>query len=238
MCVRTTWVYLVLVSIFAACQGCATRHARVLANLPDPILSVADNGGSPQPYSNQEVTHKTTARPARSRHISYQDNIPASWYPQHAERPWQAIVIHHSAGENGCAKAFDRMHRTRGWDELGYHFVINNGSDRPDGLVEIGSRWKIQKHGAHCKTPDNFYNEYGIGICLVGNFENHAPTARQMRSLRKLVLFLSLRYDIASDHVYGHGDIGHTKCPGRYLSVRKLATWLEGKRRAWAMLSR
>ena len=65
--------------------------------------------------------------------------------------------------------------RDNQWDELGYHFVIGNGTHTGDGQVEVGSRWGKQKHGAHCKTPDNYYNDHGIGICLVGNFENSNP---------------------------------------------------------------
>ncbi|MFQ5589758.1 MAG: peptidoglycan-binding protein, partial [Phycisphaerae bacterium] len=51
---------------------------------------------------------------------------------------WTTIVIHHSATETGGASLFDRFHRKRGWDGLGYHFVIGNGTDTPDGLIEVG----------------------------------------------------------------------------------------------------
>ena len=61
--------------------------------------------------------------------------------------------------------------------------MIGNGSQSGDGQVEIGPRWVKQKYGAHCKTDDHFYNEHGIGICLVGNFNNHQPDAKQMQSL-------------------------------------------------------
>ena len=78
-----------------------------------------------------------------------------------------------------------------GWDELGYHFVIGNGRGTPDGMIEVGSRWHKQKHGAHCKTPDNYFNNHGIGICLVGDFTKRRPSAAQMASLEQLVRFLS-----------------------------------------------
>jgi len=130
---------------------------------------------------------------------------------------WRTIVIHHSATAVGGARSFDRGHKSKGWDELGYHFVIGNGTDTPDGLVEVGSRWHKQKHGAHCKTPDNFYNEHGIGICLVGDFTKSRPTPRQMASLSRLVAFLTSRCGIPSDRVTTHGAVTHkTACPGRY----------------------
>lgn len=145
-----------------------------------------------------------------------------TWYPRtgRISRRWTTIVIHHSATDSGGARAFDRFHRGKGWDELGYHFVIGNGSETPDGLIEVGSRWHTQKHGAHCKTPDQYYNEHGIGICLVGDFTRARPTARQMQSLARLVRFLSYECGIPPNRVTTHGAVTHgTLCPGRYFAV-------------------
>ena len=91
---------------------------------------------------------------------------------------------------------FDKEHRAKGWDGVGYHFVIGNGTNTGDGQIEVAPRWPIQKWGAHAKTPDNRYNEYGIGICLVGNFDTARPTAKQMQSLEKLVAYLMQTYHI------------------------------------------
>ena len=131
-----------------------------------------------------------------------------------AVRPWKWIVIHHSATPTGGAVAFDKMHRAKGWDELGYDFVIGNGTDTADGQVEVGSRWVKQKIGAHAKTPDNRFNEFGIGICLVGNFDVTRPTAKQMKSVEKLCAFLMKQYHIPASGIYGHRDTKSTDCPG------------------------
>jgi N-acetylmuramoyl-L-alanine amidase len=144
------------------------------------------------------------------------------WYVRPLRR-WKHIVIHHSATSVGNAGVFDRAHRARGWDELGYHFVITNGQGGPDGAVAIGSRWRSQKHGAHCgNTPANEYNEVGIGICLVGDFTDHLPTEAQTESLKKLVGFLIRTYAIDPGDVIGHQDApgAHTECPGRMLHAR------------------
>jgi hypothetical protein len=136
-------------------------------------------------------------------------------------RPWRWIVIHHSASSQGGASRFDQQHRANGWDELGYHFVIGNGTDTKDGLVEVGPRWVKQKHGAHAKTPDNRFNEYGIGICLVGNFDSGRPTPRQTKALTSLVAYLMQRYNIPANRVIGHDDTGRsTECPGRNLELQ------------------
>jgi hypothetical protein len=153
------------------------------------------------------------------------------WVPPVAPRPWKAIVIHHSATTTGGAAAFDKDHRAKGWDELGYDFVIGNGTDTPDGLIEVGPRWTKQKIGAHAKTPDNYYNEYGVGICLVGNFMEERPTPRQIQSLIRLTSYLMKTYHIPPQDVLGHGDTKATECPGKYLDVamvRRQAAILAG----------
>jgi hypothetical protein len=133
-------------------------------------------------------------------------------------RRWTYIVVHHSASPVGSAEVFHRQHLARGWDELGYHFVICNGRGGGDGQVQVGPRWAKQKHGAHCGgTPGNEYNEHGIGICLVGDFTNTLPTAAQMKSFRELVDYLRKTYDIPAENVIAHCEApnAHTECCGQ-----------------------
>lgn len=152
---------------------------------------------------------------------------PRSWFPKNRQisSRWKTIVLHHSGTDIGGAKRFDKHHRVdNGWDELGYHFVIGNGTDTPDGFVEAGPRWQKQKHGAHCKTSDNYYNEHGIGICLVGDFTQSSPTRKQLVSMRKLVRFLSRSCHIPPNKITTHRAItGKTQCPGRNFPLSALA---------------
>ena len=154
-------------------------------------------------------------------------NIPRDWYPpSRLEKRWEAIIVHHSATSNGNVAIFDKQHREEHhWDGVAYDFVIGNGTDSGDGQIEVTFRWRGQIAGAHCKTPNNWGNEKGIGICLVGNFDNTVPTKRQMQSLVKLVRFLQNRYRISKSLVYGHGSTPGarvTDCPG----IRFPMTWL------------
>ena len=145
------------------------------------------------------------------------------WNPDARELSprWTCVVIHHSATKAGGAKLFDKHHRNKGWDGLGYHFVIGNGTDTPDGEVEIGPRWHLQKHGAHCKTSTNYFNEHGIGICLVGDFTRNRPTRRQMASLHRLVTFLARACGISPARVTTHRAVtGKTACPGAKFPLR------------------
>ncbi len=144
-------------------------------------------------------------------------------------RDWKYIVIHHSASASGCAAEFDRFHReTRGWENgLGYHFVIGNGCGSCDGQIEIGNRWVNQIDGAHAGVKE--YNHYGIGICLVGNFNESSPTPAQMASLSALVEYLQDRCHIPSKNIITHKHIKDTDCPGRnfpyYKVLAQSAKW-------------
>ena len=149
--------------------------------------------------------------------------VPREWTPLARPNQWRWIVIHHSATPTGSAAAFDKMHKSKGWDELGYHFVVGNGTDTRDGQIEVGPRWPRQKWGAHAKTPDNRYNDFGIGVCLVGNFDQTRPSEDQVRSLSRLVGHLMKTYHIPANRVVGHSDTGRpTDCPGRLLSVAQV----------------
>jgi N-acetyl-anhydromuramyl-L-alanine amidase AmpD len=163
---------------------------------------------------------------------------PVAWEAKN-ERPWKYIVIHHSATDRGSAETFDASHRDRGWDELGYHFVICNGNGSRDGLIEVGSRWGKQKHGAHTGgTRENEYNELGIGICLVGNFDQELPSDKQLESLHRLVTYLRWQYEIPAGRVMGHCDAPDqaTKCPGGLFHRYLTSTFLRESQKRLASL--
>lgn len=145
------------------------------------------------------------------------------------ERPWQYIVIHHSASEKGNATRFDTYHREKkGWKHgLAYHFVIGNGTLSGDGEVEVGNRWKKQIHGAHTANMD--CNQVAIGICLVGDFENGGkPSEDQFDSLVRLTRYLSSKYDIPLSNIILHSQVHQkgTACPGKNFPMAEFKTSL------------
>lgn len=130
---------------------------------------------------------------------------------------WRFIVGHHSAVNRGNAESYDNFHRRRGMQNgLAYHFVIGNGVDSGDGEIEIGNRWVQQLQGGHVRNHQ--VNLSGIGICLVGNFEETRPTRAQLQSFTELVHWL--RYDLLGGvprfTVHREVDRNHTVCPGRH----------------------
>jgi len=139
---------------------------------------------------------------------------------------WKYIVIHHSATDEGNSLAFHKLHRNKGWETVGYHFVIDNGSiGKKDGAIEASPRWIKQQNGAHCKAAQMNYK--GIGICLVGNFNQEQVSQEQMESLVYLVNTLRKYYKIPAENIMGHGQVpgASTDCPGKNFP------WDEFKRR-------
>lgn len=138
-------------------------------------------------------------------------------------REWKYIVVHHSAGASGNAEEIGRLHREeRGWDGLGYHFVIGNGNGAPLGGVEVGYRWLDQSHGAHAGTDE--HNQHGIGICVVGNYDVGEMPEEAYRSLRELTSWLARRYGITPDRILPHSRVrpDPTACPGKFFPLERL----------------
>jgi len=201
------------------------RRIVVLSGL---LLAVGCQSSSPPEYVSPPAltppvvspTPRPVPRPQPNPRQQYAGRAPRGWAPAAAPNAWRWIVIHHSDTAVGSAAAFDRYHReVKHWGSLGYHFVIGNGTGSGNGQVEVGPRWVRQQKGAHAGVL--IYNEYGVGICLVGNFDRTRPTQAQLDSLTRLVAYLMRCYHIPPQNVIGHNQAkeGRTHCPGRYMNV-------------------
>lgn len=147
-------------------------------------------------------------------------------------RPLHTIVVHCSAtrpnwmiraGIEAQRAEIDRWHRARGFEAIGYHYLIGR-----DGSVVEGR--PLETTGAHVKG----HNTGSVGICLVGglwpdgrdsargdSFGDHFTPA-QDGALRRLIASLQTTYP-AITTVVGHNDLAPRGCPG--FTVRD---WLAG----------
>ena len=133
---------------------------------------------------------------------------------------WKYIVVHHSAGGFGTIEFLQRVHRERQpndpVDAIPYHYVIGNGNGL--GLGEIARDWRGEWGiwGAHVSGNNSSINARGIGICLIGNFEERDVPPEQFESLVTLTRHLMSRHAIGAGNVLAHGRIAGeaTKCPG------------------------
>lgn len=132
------------------------------------------------------------------------------------------IIIHCSDSNWGSAAEIRRWHLARGWQDIGYHFIIGNGFPRPafqvssfDGAVEVGRTLDGDdqiigpENGAHSLG----YNDRSVGICLIGT---ESFTAKQFGALIVLVTDLAKKFGIASGAILGHRETelsGGKTCP-------------------------
>jgi hypothetical protein len=146
---------------------------------------------------------------------------------------WQYIVIHHSGVDAGTVKGMDSYHHNVRHMEngLAYDFVIGNGCGMGDGEIGVGKRWTRQLDGGHLASEAQ--NKIALGICLVGNFDDHPPTHREMESLRALVVSLMARCNLTPRAVKTHQQINivHTRCPGTRFPLKSFLDSLPTPRR-------
>lgn len=110
--------------------------------------------------------------------------------------PWMADVK---------AATIDRWHKQKGWNGIGYNYVIDL-----DGTIETGR--KEGETGAHTVG----HNTGSIGICYVGGvdaFGKHTDTRTiaQQAAMVKLVSELLERYPNAK--LSGHNQWARKDCP-------------------------
>ena len=101
-------------------------------------------------------------------------------------------------GRGDDAETIHKWHRNRGWDGIGYNWVILE-----DGKVQAGrpEYWT----GSHTRG----YNAKSIGVCLIGE---DSFTEKQMASLFDLLRDRKERYPDAE--IVGHCQLDNNKtCP-------------------------
>jgi len=121
------------------------------------------------------------------------------------------IIFHCSDSLWGDRDVIDDWHKARGWDGIGYHYVIMNGvinsdskyDNNVDGMIEVGR--DILKQGAHVRG----HNQNTIGICLIGK---RWFSSNQLISIKNLVN--DLRGTFTKLKITGHYEYDKSKtCP-------------------------
>lgn len=118
------------------------------------------------------------------------------------------IIVHCTAtqdGKNIKVEDINRWHKERGWNMIGYHYVVYL-----DGTIHQGR--SEDQIGAHCLK----HNTNSIGVVYVGGLDaNGNPkdtrTEAQKQGLRKLLTELKRKYPKATIH--SHKDFAPKACP-------------------------
>lgn len=118
------------------------------------------------------------------------------------------IIVHCAdtpEGRDDKAADIRRWHKARGFNDIGYHYVVDL-----DGTIEPGRDVTIA--GAH--TTGN--NADSIGVCYIGGADTDMKpkdtrTEEQKTALRLLLKYLVQKYPGAK--IYGHRDFSAKPCP-------------------------
>lgn len=118
------------------------------------------------------------------------------------------IIVHCTATKEGKSvkvEDINRWHKERGWNMIGYHYVVYL-----DGTIHQGR--SEDQIGAHCLK----HNTNSIGVVYVGGLDaNGKPkdtrTEAQKKGLRKLLTELKHKYPKATIH--SHKDFAPKACP-------------------------
>ena len=93
------------------------------------------------------------------------------------------------------------------WPDVPYHYYI-----AVDGQIAEGRDIK------YVGDTNTDYNPSGHAlVVLEGNFENERPSPQQLESLRELIAWLSVDYEIPISEIKAHNDYAATACPGANL---------------------
>ncbi len=118
------------------------------------------------------------------------------------------IIVHCTAtpaGRDVSVNEIDIWHRKRGFNGIGYHYVIGL-----NGNIELGR--EIELPGAHTLH----FNRYSVGVAYVGGLDAKGRpadtrTPEQRKALLRLLRHLRTLYPQA--RILGHNDLSQKACP-------------------------
>ena len=94
---------------------------------------------------------------------------------------WKYVYVHHSRSTVGSAQAL-ALSPTGTTD----HFVITNGNGGADGDLQLTPLWSDQRP-ATSPTGSGTIDPACISVCLIGDFDQAAPTPAQHHRLTQLI---------------------------------------------------
>ena len=123
------------------------------------------------------------------------------------------IIIHCTATPEGIDYTVSQIrkdHLSRGWSDIGYHYVIYR-----DGSIHVGR--DVNLSGAHCTG----HNSHSIGVAYIGGLENKPNTpyislkAKDTRTEEQRAALVSLLTDLKKLYpnavILGHRDTSPDK---------------------------
>ena len=128
------------------------------------------------------------------------DSVENVTYPSPlaAKHTWDRIEVVYSDTVSGDVEKLEKLHKVQKGG-LNFHFVVCNGMEKPDGLIEATSRWKSQ---LPCEPDKRWYGSSAtIRVCVVSDGIKTMPTEYQLRRTGALVEKLSRKYSVTPEKI-------------------------------------
>ena len=126
-----------------------------------------------------------------------------------SKRRIKEIIVHCSATREGrdyTVEDIRRWHKQRGFNDIGYHYVIYR-----DGTIHNGR--DVDLIGAHCTN----HNANSIGICYIGGCKYDGLTPKDTRTDAQKETLLTILRELKKKYPYarihGHRDFANKACP-------------------------
>lgn len=104
-----------------------------------------------------------------------------------SRRTINRIIVHCTATPEGRVETVEsirRMHKAKGWADIGYHYLIGLNGERWNGR-------NVNLVGAHCEG----YNTNSIGVCYVGGCDKNMK-AKDTRTDKQKAALIALLKDL------------------------------------------
>lgn len=211
----------IMLAGLAFLAGCATTGQSV-SKLPDlawPDVAPGTGASRPSPKPQPTAPAKPSVDGVLPREAWARGTPDAA--AMNPMLPVEYITIHHDgmtpftatdyASSAARIELYRNGHRGRGWGDIGYHYVIDR-----EGRIWEGRSLKWQ--GAHVRNR----NEGNLGILVMGNFDEQAPSDRQLAALERHLRTCMAKYKVPVSRVRTHRewDGAKTACPGKNLQSR------------------
>lgn len=149
-------------------------------------------------------------------------------FPPTKHEPFE-LILHHTVGRgptcDSYLKSFSNDHiYTRGWGDIGYHFVICQESDgaikvyegRFSSDVPMRNPWNAGSVvAAHVKGA----NTGRIGVSVVGDYRTDMVSEELELVIKQVFARLRKEYQIDPDSIFGHRERGSTVCPADLMDL-------------------
>lgn len=113
--------------------------------------------------------------------------VPNESSLQVSRRTINRIIVHCTATPEGRVETVEsvrRMHKAKGWADIGYHYLIGLNGERWNGR-------NVNLVGAHCEG----YNANSIGVCYVGGCDKNMK-AKDTRTDKQKTALIALLKDL------------------------------------------